>query len=123
MDAAAPPGRVESREEGLRWRVIFPDVEHIAASSYLRELAASDCGPATIRSYAYALLRWFRFLHERFLSWDRAERIDVRASSSTCERSRTRKGCASAPTHRRWGRSTPAPARPRWTATAVRLAP
>jgi hypothetical protein len=37
-------------------RVIFPDVEHVAASSHLRELAASDCSPATIRSDAYALL-------------------------------------------------------------------
>lgn len=46
---------------------------------YLRELAASDCSPATIRTYAYALLRWFRFLHERFVGWERAERSDVRA--------------------------------------------
>jgi site-specific recombinase XerD len=76
---AGQVGRVESRETGLRWRVTFPDVEHIAASSYLRELAASDCSPATIRSYAYALLRWFRFLHERFVGWERAERTDVRA--------------------------------------------
>jgi site-specific recombinase XerD len=59
--------------------VVFPDVEHTAAASYLRELAASDCSPATIRTYAYALLRWFRFLHERFLRWERAERSDVRA--------------------------------------------
>jgi hypothetical protein len=47
---------VEQRESGLRWRVLFPDLEHPAASSYLRELAASDCSPATIRSYAYARL-------------------------------------------------------------------
>lgn len=39
----------------------------------------SDVSPATLRSYAYALLRWFRFLHERLVSWDRAERVDVRA--------------------------------------------
>jgi hypothetical protein len=45
--------------------VVFPDVEHVAASSYLRELVASDYSPATIRSYAYALLRWFRFPHEQ----------------------------------------------------------
>ncbi|AQA03361.1 hypothetical protein BVC93_14125 [Mycobacterium sp. MS1601] len=36
-------GRVESAESGLPWRVIFPDVEHTGATSYLRELAASDC--------------------------------------------------------------------------------
>ena len=35
----------------------------------------SDVSPATLRSYAYALLRWFRFLHERLVSWDRAERF------------------------------------------------
>ena len=48
-------GRVEERPTGLSWRVIHPHVEHAAASSYLRELAASDCSPATLRSYAYAL--------------------------------------------------------------------
>jgi site-specific recombinase XerD len=70
---------VVSRETGLGWRVIFPEVEHVAASSYLRELAVSDYSPATVRSYAFALLRWFRFLHERFVGWERAERADVRA--------------------------------------------
>jgi len=25
------------------------------------------------------LLRWFRFLHERLMGWERAERVDVRA--------------------------------------------
>jgi site-specific recombinase XerD len=59
--------------------VVFPDVEHPAAASFLRELAASDCSPATLRSYAYGLLRWFRFLHDRFVAWERAERVDIRA--------------------------------------------
>jgi hypothetical protein len=31
-------GRVEHRDVGLCWRVFFPDHEHEAASSYLREL-------------------------------------------------------------------------------------
>src|SRR5690242_11133951 len=72
-------GRVEEQTSGLRWRVVHPDVEHEAASSYLRELAASDCSSATVRSYAYALLRWFRFLDEQLVAWQRAERVDVRA--------------------------------------------
>ncbi|WP_445187272.1 site-specific integrase [Pseudonocardia sp. Cha107L01] len=72
-------GRVEYHEIGLRWRVIFPDVENEAATSYLRDLAASDCSPSTLRSYAYALLRWFRFLDEHLTRWERAERTDVRA--------------------------------------------
>ena len=70
---------MEQRDSGLPWRVVFPDLEHQAASSYLRELAASDCSPATIRSYAYALLRWLRLEHERLVGWERAERTDVRA--------------------------------------------
>lgn len=71
-------GCVKYSPTGLAWRVVFPDVEHVAASSYLRELAASDCSPSTPRSYAYDLLRWFRFLHDRLIAWDRAERVDVR---------------------------------------------
>ncbi len=76
MDAV---GRVELGVAGLPWRVIFPDVEHVGASSYLRELAASDCSPFTVKRYAFDLLRWFRFLHDRLIGWERAERVDVRA--------------------------------------------
>jgi hypothetical protein len=72
------PGRVVKFETGLRWRVLFSDVEHEAASSYLRELAASDCSPSTLRSYGFDLLWWFRFLDRRWTAWERAERIDVR---------------------------------------------
>jgi site-specific recombinase XerD len=72
-------GRVDQHDAGLRWRVVFPDLEHEAASSFLRELAASDCSPATVRSYAFALLRWFRFVHDRLVRWERAERTDIRA--------------------------------------------
>ncbi|GAA1611541.1 hypothetical protein GCM10009789_77320 [Kribbella sancticallisti] len=35
-------GRVVEFESGLRWRVLFPGLEHEAASENLRELAASD---------------------------------------------------------------------------------
>ncbi|TCC51428.1 hypothetical protein E0H75_13150 [Kribbella capetownensis] len=71
-------GRVVEFAQGLRWPVWFPDEEHVSASSFLRDLAASDCSPATLRSYAYDLLRLFRFLHDRWTAWERAERIDVR---------------------------------------------
>lgn len=71
-------GRVVQFETGLRWRVLFPDVEHEAASGYLRDLAASDCSSGTLRSYGFDLLRWFRFLHDRLVAWDRAERVVVR---------------------------------------------
>lgn len=72
-------GRVVKSETGLPYRLVFPDTEHEAVTSFLRDLAASDCSPATLRSYAYDLLRWFRFLHGRFVPWERAERLDVRA--------------------------------------------
>ncbi len=72
-------GRVESSPSRLPWRVVFPDAEHTGSTSYLRELAASDCSPLTVRSYAFDLSRWFRFLHERLIDWERAERVDVRA--------------------------------------------
>ncbi|PRB43010.1 integrase [Arthrobacter sp. MYb23] len=72
-------GRVIKSKSGLPYRVIFPETEHEVASSFLRDLLASDCSQATLRSYAYDLLRWFRFLHERYVAWERAERLDVRA--------------------------------------------
>jgi hypothetical protein len=50
-------GRVVQFEQGLRWRVVFPGSEHLAASGFLRDVAASDCSVATLRSYAYDLLR------------------------------------------------------------------
>lgn len=75
--AVAEPGRVLEFASGLRRRVLFPEFEHEATSGYLRELAASDCSSSTLRSYAFDLLRWFRFLHRQFTPWERAERLDV----------------------------------------------
>lgn len=71
-------GRVVECRVGLRWRVFFPDREDCKVSGFLRDLAASDCSPATLRSYAFDLLRWLRFLDGRATAWDRAGRIDVR---------------------------------------------
>lgn len=72
-------GRVTKHDAGLPYRVEFPDIEHEAASLFLRDLSASDCSVTTLRSYSYDLLRWFRFLHDRFVPWEKAERVDVRA--------------------------------------------
>jgi len=78
MAVVADVGSVAEFGVGLRRRVMFPEFEHAASSGLLRDLAASDCSPATLRSYAYDLLRWFRFLHARWTSWERAERANVR---------------------------------------------
>lgn len=72
-------GRVVQADTGLPFRLKFPDTEHQTVSSFLCDLSASGCSPATLRSYANDLLRWFRFLHGRFVAWERAERLDVRA--------------------------------------------
>lgn len=47
-------------------------------SAYLRELLANGCSASSCRSYAYDLLRWFRFLAAVGVPWNRAERAEVR---------------------------------------------
>lgn len=47
-------------------------------SEYLLELTASDYSPASVKSYAYALLDWFRFLHTTRVAWCDAGRANVR---------------------------------------------
>jgi hypothetical protein len=45
---------------------------------YLLELLASDCSPLTVKSYAFDLLNWFRFLASVGVQWDQADRGHVR---------------------------------------------
>ena len=52
--------------------------EVAAVTEFLRDLTASDCSPATVRSYAYELLGWLRFLQAVAVSWDRATRAEAR---------------------------------------------
>ncbi len=47
-------------------------------TTYLLELTASDYSPASVKSYAYALLDWFRFLHAINRVWCDAGRATVR---------------------------------------------
>jgi integrase/recombinase XerD len=49
-----------------------------SVADYLRELMASDCSPLTVRSYAFDLLDWFRFLLVANVGWDEATRVQVR---------------------------------------------
>jgi site-specific recombinase XerD len=58
--------------------VVFPDAVHGPCREWLRDLAACDCSALTLRSYAYDLLRWLRFLHVIGTSWKRATREHVR---------------------------------------------
>jgi hypothetical protein len=58
-------GRVQpGPDRSLPWRVVDEhDGEVLEVSDYLRHLSASDFSPASVKSYAGALLRWLRFLH------------------------------------------------------------
>ncbi|WP_241745907.1 tyrosine-type recombinase/integrase [Streptomyces tubercidicus] len=49
-----------------------------AVRAYLRDLRASGRSAASLRSYALALLRWFRFLWAVEVAWDRAGRAEAR---------------------------------------------
>ncbi len=49
-----------------------------AVGVFLLELVACDKSPATVKTYVYALLGWFRFLHLRGKTWRQAETTDVR---------------------------------------------
>ncbi|MFF2317959.1 tyrosine-type recombinase/integrase [Arthrobacter sp. NPDC058097] len=45
---------------------------------FLLELSTNDCSSQTLRSYAFDLLRWWRFLAVIGIRWDAATREDVR---------------------------------------------
>ncbi len=73
-------GRVEDVVDGLvPYRLVdAAGVEVPAVTEFLRDLMACDCSPATLRSYAYELLGWLRFLHAVAVAWDRATRTEAR---------------------------------------------
>jgi len=72
-------GRVVPADGPPGWLVVGPDgvaVEPIA--EFLRDFAARGCSAGSVRSYAYALLRWWRWLRRVDVAWDRATVAEVR---------------------------------------------
>ncbi|MFZ0714854.1 tyrosine-type recombinase/integrase, partial [Mycobacterium sp.] len=70
---------VDTADAAEPWRVVDGVGEVVAAIVvYLRELQAAGRSPATLRSYALDLLRWFRFLWAIEMSWDRATQVEAR---------------------------------------------
>ena len=47
-------------------------------AEFLHHMLADDASPASLRSYAYELLAWFRFLDAVVVSWDLAGRAEAR---------------------------------------------
>src|SRR6266498_2892688 len=61
------------------WRLLDPaGVPVEPVSVFLRDLLAVGRPATTQRSYALALLRWFRFLWAVEIGWDRATRAEAR---------------------------------------------
>ncbi|SCF65391.1 site-specific integrase [Streptomyces sp. Ncost-T10-10d] len=70
---------VETRDASLPWQVLDGTGLPIApVSEFLRELVARGNTAASCRSYAYDLLRWFRFLAAVEVPWNRNQRTKVR---------------------------------------------
>lgn len=73
-------GWVEETGDALRpFRLIDGEGAEVAAvTEFLHHMLADDASPASLRSYAYELLAWFRFLRAVDVPWDRAGRAEAR---------------------------------------------
>jgi len=65
--------------EQVPYGLVGPDGEPVEpVQDYLAEVLAADCSPLTLRSYAFDLLDWFRFLAAAGVGWQDATRAQVR---------------------------------------------
>jgi hypothetical protein len=89
-------GRVQQTGDRLRPFVVLDEngAEVAAVSEFLHHMLADDARPSSLRSYAYELLAWFRFLNAIGVAWDAAGRAEARDFAL-------------------WLKSTAKPARPR----------
>jgi integrase/recombinase XerD len=72
-------GRVVATDDVVPFAVVDDDgrpVEPIAA--FLRDFVARDNSSGSVRSYAYDLHRWWRFLQAVDIAWDRVTSTEVR---------------------------------------------
>lgn len=73
-------GRVDETGDGLTpFRLLDGQgVEVAAVAEFLQHMLADDASPASLRSYAYELLSWQRFLHAVEVPWHLAGRAEAR---------------------------------------------
>jgi site-specific recombinase XerD len=78
--AVARAGRVEETGDPLLpYRLLDEQGAEVAAvTEFLHHMLADDASPASLRSYAYELLAWFRFLHAAGVAWHLAGRAEAR---------------------------------------------
>lgn len=72
-------GRVVELVGVVPWQVVGPDgmpVEPVGR--FLRDFVARGNRPGSVRSYAYDLLRWWRFLVAIGVGWDKVTSVEVR---------------------------------------------
>ena len=72
-------GRVVAVDGVVPWLVVDPEgVEVEPVRRFLLEFVAQDNRSGSVRSYAYDLLRWWRWLHAVDVAWDQATPAEVR---------------------------------------------
>lgn len=78
--AVGRAGRVEETGDRLLpFRLVDEQGAEVpAVTEFLHHMLADDASPASLRSYAYELLAWFRFLDAVMVAWDLAGRAEAR---------------------------------------------
>jgi integrase/recombinase XerD len=72
-------GKVVSADGLVPWLVVGPDgVPVDPVRRFLADFVARGNSPGSVRSYAYGLLRWWRWLLAVGVEWDRASPAEVR---------------------------------------------
>ncbi|WIX85714.1 site-specific integrase [Amycolatopsis sp. DG1A-15b] len=72
-------GRVVAAEGSVPWVVVGPDDVVVAPiREFLTEFVAMGRSPGSVRSYAYDLLRWWRWLLVAGIEWNRATEAEPR---------------------------------------------
>ena len=81
LDAVRLPrwGRVVAAEGAVPWSVVSSAGEQVEPIQvFLVEFVLRDNRVGSVRSYAYGLLRWWRWLRAIDVAWDRASPAEVR---------------------------------------------
>ena len=81
VESIRPPewGRVVPSRSAVAWQVVDPDGKPVQPiQRFLRDFVARGNRPGSVRSYAYALQRWWRFLLEIEVGWDKVTSAEVR---------------------------------------------
>lgn len=71
-------GRVVPTTDVTAWAVVDEGAQVQPITGYLREFVARGNRTSSVRSYAYVLLRWWRFLIAVDVAWNRATAAEAR---------------------------------------------